>query len=211
MEKSPVLVWQNNGDVRDKSYTYISAINTREGIFELSAQDDTSPLHFTDGHTFYIRGHEQSILFKEDQVEGDHNKVTLPIPEVVRMFEKRIHPRTKLTDQNFPYVYSEVLQGSEERDSRLFQFQLIDISQAGVALRIPLKQQHLFYPGDFLMIKSLGKVALDQAIKVKIVYLKKQYFSDDQEGSPSLRMGLQFENILPQKLLDSVFEKSGIS
>ncbi|MCB9063113.1 MAG: hypothetical protein H6622_16435 [Halobacteriovoraceae bacterium] len=211
LEKSPVLVWQNNGNQRDKKYTFITAISTKDNKFELTSLDTDYQFEFDRNLTFYIRGNEQSILFKDEKVELNVNKLKISIPSEVRMFEKRGASRTNLSDPDLPYIYSQLLQGKKEKNARSFTFQIIDISQTGLAVRVSLKQQHLFYPNDFLLVKTLGNYTFEDSILCKIIYLKKQYFPDDLDGQPSLRMGINFESQISLKILDQVFEKSGIS
>jgi hypothetical protein len=203
-ECTPVLVWQSDSDGHKfMKNSVIEAIFPELGYFVLSPLPDGDYFDFCNTSTIYIRGNERSILFKQQKIVIQDNKIIIQIPNQVRMYDKRYTERFHFGLKSNHHV--EIFHSKNSMDQeQLFQVSLFDISVRGASFNMSLLDQKYFYQEEIIKVVKLGKKSFPEYLMAKIIYLHRL---DNKIGGihcPSIKMGVKFDRSLSKKELAEI-------
>jgi len=209
MNQSHVVIWQKENEQNRKLNTAtLSLINKSIGFFHLrSISGDWNP-GVNGDIALYFKGDEESILFKVKNLIVKKGELIVPIPNEVRLLEKRNRERLQLKQKESRNTL--IIQKVFENDNRRqFCVPVIDISITGVAVALNKSETKYFYEGDAIYITKLAGTRLTNYISGKVVYLKPVEYYDSHFKLKNFRVGIQFDTFISKEYLNFFnFQKS---
>ena len=201
IESSPVLIWQNESGKRKVTKAKIEAIDfSSDSIFltPFSEIEKNEFQNFDSRNTIYLRGNNQSIVFKQDKIaiKSSNGLLQIVIPEEVKMFEKRGEVRLQSLDQILKLTTHFYLANNDTRTAKPIVGELRDVSLSGMGFFIEKKHAHLFSEKDKLKIERIGNFRFPRAIYGEIVYAR-----IDHETVNKIRIGVRFNEKLNPDIL----------
>jgi hypothetical protein len=201
LDRSPVLVWQNVGNMRILRNCFISDVDFANEVIALSPMGGNKSLDFKKEHTVYIRGNEKSILFKQERARFDGTNVIVDIPPVVRLYEKRVNPRVKLGYFSRHMMHFEKRINQTNNRLKEFFYPVYDLSVAGTSVCFNPKEQVYFNSGETILIHQLGDFKFPSPIEAQLIYIKKIEFFNDGHRQVRMKMGISFKRPIAQDFI----------
>lgn len=155
----------------------------------------------------YLKGEDQELLFKLSIPRLHQGEIIADLPFNVRALEKRLENRFAL-DLSHQKNILHVHKFYKKEKVRTIPVSVIDISQGGMGVAIPIHEQKYFYEGDSLFASGFRQVENFERLAGKIVYLKSFHRGATVASSRLFRVGICFENALTLKQLNLFKELS---
>lgn len=212
--KCSVMLWQNMegaGISNAKRVIFTGKfvlINEDKDFLVLTYQEnEKNKINFSQISTLYIKGDVESILFKVDITHHGKGKILIPIPDEIRVCEKREKARI-----NFGYNHEGKVEFFNYRAYRSKRknssAKLVDVSQGGLAMLMFTGKAHSWSPGDSFHIVSINNHEFTEPIAGTIRYIRTVRIMRNNQGVNAYRLGIEFERPLSSRELASILKGS---
>ncbi len=199
-DASPVMLWQNHGGKRVVVYATITSVDLKNRVIVFAAKDKFKFQIFSRQYNIYIRGSERSILFKQATCRFNAGRLAIPLPNEVRLLEKRRHPRLDLSKlkQNLEVFFNKRI-GTGVGTQRLFEAHIVNLSNQGMCLEFFQDFGKYFYEGDCLLLSRIHRFNFTPAREATVIYIQKHTQRDDR-----IRLGIKLKEELSDSFLNNL-------
>jgi len=200
-KKSSVVIWQKNSKGERKMATaHIVDFNAAERHIILKRSDSNSWSDFRNRISLYFKGEDHSVGFKIGDYKRQEDTISISLPTSIRIIEKRVTHRIHFTQKDkaiLANIYKKGLAATP------YAFNVVDISERGMALMIPAYLAKNFYADDIINIQKIDGLPLN-ALQARVVYIKA--VKNHSFGKQLCRVGLCFEDVLEDKIFKTIIE-----
>jgi hypothetical protein len=203
--KQPLTVWQNDGETRVIHKCFIHEVDLKSYKIYLRASSKDERLNFAKEMTFYFRGEERSVLFKQDVLNSNSRIITAVIPKEVRVIENRTKPRLHFGHlSNKSSLFTK--QDPGKIDVKHFNVNVYDASELGLALIVPSKEANFLFVDDIINFSNIGGRVYGPSllIEAKIIYIVKINFKKEGIKHSAFKIGVKFKNNISKNELNEI-------
>ncbi len=207
IKRERVLIWQTNvNNQRNINNGFVTGVDTNLGSISLSPVKTDQPFDFDKMTSVFLRGDREGILFKQDLIIASPNMLIVKIPEIVNVVEKRNSPRSVYNIFDNRNIVLQKLQVDSEK-TLSFSFQLVNLSNSGVAFNIASQHLPFVKQGRTFEIKEIDGFLLDNPIISKVLYRHKLKYKSGNRMVKAYRVGVKFLSKLSPDILQKILEK----
>lgn len=200
VNNSVVLIWQKeNAKKRFLNTAVISHLDRNGKSFYLQSTSGEWLSQIKSGLSLYFKGEEQEILFKVSGIELSTRYLVVPIPNEVRIIDKRKYTRIQPENNKNFIVHNSFKEGKRKQ----FSLKSIDISQSGAALSLTSIDSKFFYEGDTISLSPSTQTTFGQNVEGRVLYMKGMNDIGPTFKGKELRMGIKFLTPLTSDQLSS--------
>lgn len=212
--KTEVLLWQNldqkgkNGAKRVIFKGKFILLNENKNFlllkFELGNGEEI-PFEFTS--TLYIKGNLQSVLFKIEISHHSKGTILLPIPQEMRVLEKREKPRFNFgvySEGKVEFFNYKTMRTNRKHNSA----KLIDVSQGGLAMLMYTGKVHSWSEGDRFHIMRINSQTFTDTIVATINYIMPIEIERNNQTISAYRIGVHFDRDLTSSELTTILKEN---
>jgi hypothetical protein len=186
------LIWQlDEGNKRVVADAIIDGIDPTLGFLYLKSSKNLNEI-FCQSKPIFVRFENRQLLFNTKILELTGSKLNLKVPKEFKVIENRTNGRKSVEDGAMKATVEKA--DSEIIGRTLFNLNVIDVSETGMALKYSISQNDSFREDDKIIIKKIGVRRLKDPITCRIVHLTELGGSKDNKmTNRNYKMGIHFE------------------
>jgi c-di-GMP-binding flagellar brake protein YcgR len=199
-KKSPIIWQKNSKGERKMAKAHIVDFDASGGQIIIKRADSKNWTDFRNRISLYFKGDDHSIGFKIADYHRSEDTISIKIPTSIRIIEKRVTHRIHFVQKDksiLANVTKKSLAGTP------YAFDVIDISERGMAMMIPSYLAKNFYQDDIVNINKIDGLPMN-GLQGRVVYIK--IVKNHSFGKQLCRLGLSFEEVLDDKVFKTIIE-----
>ena len=195
------FLWQNTGDEQREKFMlcqlelHRSCDTLAVSLVSDTSVDSTKPVYLFHPH--------RKTISKTMMIAQAGRDIILELPKDIKTLDTRLMPRFYFRPSDEKFVTLQFDSDISALAGRQLNFQLIDISQSGLALCISHKNKNLFRYAQKVYLTHLGKVSLPRSLAISEVYLKSFVYKKRNKKISSNRAGFQIQGQLKKFVLEA--------
>lgn len=190
--KRPLLVWQDQGETVYTCWATLAFINDFKSELILRPRPTRLQFKFKNELPLYIKDQRGRLSFEGNiQTPSWRKYLKISIPQKVIAMEERRSPRSSLLDKGIQASFRNFTTFAPDNSPELYQFEIIDISSSGMAIKIPAEYYKYFETGHRIHLQKIHNYIFQEKIAGHVVYL--QPFSAVKEHPKWFRLAIKFD------------------
>lgn len=195
------FIWQNKGvGIRNQIPVNRLELNRSSEIIYLSLARE---FDFDPSYPIYIYHPFRKTVSKTEYLGHFAGELSVNLPKDIKTLDTRNAPRFKFKPSDEKFVTLKFDSKIASLASRELKFQLIDISQSGIAICVSHKNKELFNFSQNFILTHLGKIPLPKPLSISEVYLKPFTYKTRGKRVNTNRAGFQIQGALKKFVLNA--------
>jgi hypothetical protein len=200
-KKLPIVIWQKNSKgERKMARAQIIDFNASNGNILIKRLDSKNWTDFRNKISLYFKGADHSVGFKIADYNRDEDSILIKVPKSIRILEKRVTHRIHFVQKHKSILVNINKKGLNDE---LCAFDVIDLSERGMAIMIPAYLSKNFYQEDIVNILKIDGLPMND-LQGRVIYLK--IVKNHSFGKNLCRIGISFDQVMADKVFKTIIE-----
>jgi len=207
-EKLNFNLWQQFGDRKQQYDAKFSSMEQDKIKVQINKADLKENGELLKDQPLFVHIPVVDLIFKKDKFNYYVNQVDFPMPNNIRIHERRKVPRFEYKYQDHKNITFYMSYHSDKDEQGVEKFEpeknyscvLIDIATAGASMVVSKDTYHELTVGQTIFLQSITDQVLPTPFKSKIMYMKRY---NEEGSSHTFKIGIGFDDEL-----DSISYKS---